>query len=83
MNYGLTPPTLIDTSVEEAKRDRQIADAALRLRVEAPEIVSEAIFNDDRIVSAMQEVIATGDCSELFELIDDVARKIVIDGGVE
>lgn len=83
MDYGLTPPTLIDTSVEEAKLEQQIADAALRLRVESPEIVSERLFADDSIVAAMQAVIATGDCSGLFELIDDVARLIVISGEAE
>lgn len=83
MNYGLTPPHMLDTSAEEAKREQQIADAALRLRVDAPEIVSERLFADERIVAAVQEVIATADCSGLFELIDDVARKLVIDGGVE
>lgn len=83
MNYGLTPPTLLDTSAEEAKREQQIADAALRLRAESPECVSEALFADERIVEAVQAVIATGDCSGLLDLVDDVARKIVIDGDAE
>ena len=79
MNHLLTPPTLIDTSAEEAKREQQIADAALRLCVESPEIVSEALFRDERIVAVMQKGIATADFSKLLELIDDVARLIVID----
>lgn len=79
MNHMLTPPQLLDTSVEEAKREQQIADAALRLRADAPECVSEALFADERIVAVMQEGIATADFSGLFELVDDVARLIVID----
>jgi len=83
MNHLLTPPNLIDTSVEEAKREQQLVDAAARIRIEAPELVSEALFRDDRIVAAMQEVILTGGCLALLELIDDTARKLVIYGDTE
>lgn len=81
MNYALTLPNLIDTSEQEAKREQYLAEAAARLRYNSPEIVSEALFRDDRVVNAMQDVILTGGCLALLELIDDVARKIVIDGG--
>ena len=83
MNYGLQPLNLLDTSIKEAKREQKIADAVLRLRVESPECVSEALFTDERIIAVMQAIIATADCSGLFELIDDVARLIVIDGEAE
>lgn len=82
LDYGIEPVGFLDTSIEEAKREEYIDRAASELRIEAPESVSAALFDDDRIVAAMQQVIVTGCSSELLKLIEDISRGLVIDGDV-